>query len=104
MQSENEIVYDVLCTINWGNTVDSIGALMGEINAALATFGTNVKYDCIGNFRMQIICNRELTSIEEYRMKIAISSAFLEHLSKYDIRIESIRRQPSNSRNQSVNP
>ena len=88
-----EFKYDVTCRINWGNSVPEVQKILDDINGITKQFGgadiPKLTYE--GEFHMTVTANKKLPERALYIIKTSIAHSFLETLTEYDIRVESIK-------------
>jgi hypothetical protein len=104
LERQMEYEYNVICTIDTGKAVDSVGSLIKEVNDELSKFGVNEKMECQSEMQIGVLkCNRELSHQEIQDVKTIMQAEFLknETFRKYDFRVSEIRCKSSQSCSQS---
>lgn len=92
-----KIVYEATFSIDLGNAIESVGALMDQLNAALAKTGHQEKLRTTSKlFTISVTVDRELNEKENYKMKTLIESTYVNAFPKFDVRLVSFCRQSGN--------
>lgn len=95
--------YKIQLSVDLGNAVPEVGALLKELNTGLSEFGCDEKLMVRAElFSCTLTSPRELTEQDQETVKKALLEEFQRLQPAWNVKVESFRRKPGNVQQQAA--
>ena len=92
-----KINYKAIFTIDLGQAVQPVGDLIKSINQSMSNFGYDEKLSIESDvLSLNVEVNRELTQVEENKVKDILKESMTDIMNKHNLRLKSFSRQSCN--------